>query len=292
MSPSAGPSANLSANLSVNLFANLQRFLPKRALSRFGGHVASNRLLAPFIIRNFIRVYGVDLRDAVRTEAGSYTDFNDFFTRALRPETRPIAPGGDTLTSPCDGTLGVHGRITAGRLIQAKGHSYALAELLADAAYAEHFRDGTFATIYLAPKDYHRVHWPLAGRLMRADYLRGRLFSVNSATEGSIPGLFARNERLVCRLLTPAGPLAVVLVGAFVVAGIRTVWGDPRSAGIGQSYPPERPPLNVAKGEELGHFYLGSTVIVCLPEHGHLHADLAVGATLKMGQAIGSFSAP
>ena len=131
------------------------------------------------------------------------------------------------------------------------------------------------------------MHWPLAGKLCRADYLRGRLFSVSGATADAIPGLFARNERLVCRLETPTGPIAVVLVGAFVVAGIRTVWGDPHSAGTGQGYAPERGPLQVAKGDELGHFHLGSTVIVCLPEHGYrLRTDLASGATLRMGQVL------
>lgn len=272
----------------MSWFVELQRLLPKRGLSRFGGHIANSTWLAPFIINNFIRVYGVDLRDAVRTEPSAYRHFNDFFTRTLRPETRPIDATPGALVCPSDGTLGAHGMISAGQLIQAKGHRYALAELLADTSYAARFHDGTFVTIYLAPKDYHRVHWPLSGDLVQADYVRGRLFSVNRTTEQGIPGLFARNERLICRLATPAGPVAVVMVGAFVVAGIRTTWGDPRSTGIGQSYAVTRGPRAVDSGDELGFFYLGSTVIVCLPADSHrLRADLTEGTTLRMGQLLG-----
>ena len=274
----------------MSLFAHLQKFLPKHALSRFGGHVANSPWLANFIIENFIRVYGVDLADAERTDPHAYLSFNDFFTRTLRPETRPIDAAANSLVSPCDGTIGMHGPITAGRAIQAKGHSYALAELLADTSYAENFRDGTFATIYLAPKDYHRVHAPVTGNLLRADYLRGRLFSVNAATERTIPSLFARNERLICRFATAQGPLAVVMIGAFVVAGIRTVWGDASAAGVGQSYAPERGPLTFAKGSELGHFYLGSTVVLCWPENGPaLRAGITTGATLRMGQTLATY---
>jgi phosphatidylserine decarboxylase len=296
----AGSSA--PASLGTRLFVALQYVLPQHALSRFIGYCTRIRY-APFknfIIRAFVRGYRPDLRDALEADPERYPTFNAFFTRGLRPGTRPIADFPGTLVSPVDGTLSEAGRITDGRLLQAKGRDYTLEALLASRGdWPARFRDGWFATIYLAPYDYHRIHLPRTGRLVDAWYVPGRLFSVNRATAAAVPGLFARNERIVCGFLDRESlPFAVILVGALHVGSMATVWhGEvtPRRPRRLTPLPLEttRAPLELEAGAELGRFNMGSTVIVLLPP-GPFAWDPALvpGRTLRMGEAIGRTARP
>ena len=252
------------------LFIWLQHLLPQHLLSRLTGQLAASEItwLKKFLIAAFARHFRVDMSEAAEPHLDNYRNFNDFFTRALRDEARPIDPGEDILVSPADGAISQLGDISQGRIIQAKGQDYSVAELLAgDHARAEPFMQGKFATIYLSPRDYHRVHMPISGRLTAQAYIPGDLYSVNGTTADNVPRLFARNERLVCYFETAHGPMAVILVGAMIVAGIETVWS-------GQVAPPSRLPqtldfeapperIELSKGEEMGRFQLGSTVILC-----------------------------
>ncbi|MFC0269332.1 archaetidylserine decarboxylase [Kushneria aurantia] len=272
------------------LFAALQYPLPQHALSRLAGRVANCR--QPWVrdtfIRQFAKRYDIDMSEALEPDLGAYENFNAFFTRALKPAARPIEEG---LVSPADGVLSQFGRIEHGTLIQAKGQAYSLTALLGgDEAAAAPLRDTSFATVYLSPRDYHRVHMPLAGRLMRTIYVPGRLFSVNQATANQVPNLFARNERLVCLFETDFGPMALVLVGAMIVAGIETVWSgqvtpqsrQPRSDGYRDE------PIRLEKGEEMGRFRLGSSVVVCLPRGIDFNDGLTPGMAIRLGQQLAS----
>ena len=271
-------------------FIVLQHVLPKHGLSRLVGMAAEcsthSGVLAPFAryaIDAFAKAYGVNMLEADRVALSDYTSFNDFFTRALRPGARTVAAAPDVIVSPSDGRLGQHGKLEAGALVQAKGHRYSAATLLANADYAREFAGGYFVTIYLAPRDYHRVHTPEACTLTAARYVPGELFSVNPRTEAGVPGLFARNERLVCELQTAFGPLALVMVGALIVAGIRAVWHD----GPRPSWSASRAPIPFQRGTELGHFQLGSTVVLCLPQGQYTLAEgVATGQPLQMGQPL------
>lgn len=272
-------------------FVALQRVLPQHALSRFVGMLARTR--APWIrtpfIHLFARAYDVDLTDAAADSLDDFATFNDFFTRPLKPDTRPLAGDEKTVISPADGVLSQAGAITSGRLLQAKGHSYALEALLGgdrDFLDAASFEGGQFATIYLAPRDYHRVHLPLAGRLLATRAVPGALYSVNAATETHIDGLFARNERLVCSFQTELGHMAVVLVGAMIVAGIQTVWPGPESPYV-RLETTSHDRRAFARGAEIGRFLLASTVIVCLPPTTlALASGLRSGSPMRMGQAL------
>lgn len=207
------------------------------------------------------------MTEALEEDLESYPSFNAFFTRALKASSRPISPDPSKIVCPADGAISQLGDIEHGRIYQAKGHDYTLESLLAGRTHlAEEFTDGSFATVYLSPKDYHRVHMPIDGRLREMIYVPGDLFSVNTATTAEVNGLFARNERLICIFDTAVGPMAMVLVGAMIVAGIETVWS-------GQEAPPSRTiktsrydkipsPIVLVKGEEMGRFKLGSTVIL------------------------------
>lgn len=279
--------------LTERLFVALQYALPQHLLSRSVGRVARCRW--PWVhqplIRAFVRVFGVDLTEAERRAPDAYASFNDFFTRALRPGARPLPAGRDQILCPADGTLSRVGRIRGSELLQAKGRSYSLLELLGDdPALASAFINGSFATIYLAPRDYHRVHMPAAGRLRGWTHVPGRLFSVNDTTARHVPRLFTRNERVVTVFDTEQGPLAVVLVGAMIVAGIETVFA-------GQHTPLPRPVrfqpadarVELAAGDELGRFLLGSTVIVLLPEGvGQWRENLNAGMPLRVGERLGA----
>lgn len=275
------------------MFVALQTLLPTRALSALMYRIAEIRHkgFKNRLIRTFVRGYPVNLDEAEFARIESYAHFNDFFTRALKPGMRPQPEAANALSSPVDGTMSQFGRITDGALIQAKGHDYTAAALLADAALAAEFSDGEFATIYLAPHNYHRVHMPFGGRLRSWSYVPGRLFSVNPATARALPGLFARNERMVAIFDTDFGPLAVVMVGALFVGGIETVWG-------GRLTPPHRrektplqyaqmTPLTLARGDELGRFHMGSTVILLAPR-GTLawRPGLAPAQPLRLGEAL------
>lgn len=275
------------------LFVALQYLLPQHLLSRAAGWLAGLRRpewLKNALIRLFIRAFGVDMREAEQPHAEAYPDFNTFFTRPLRPGARPLAEAG--VLSPADGTISQIGRIQEHSLVQAKGRRFSTWALLGgDDERASWYRNGHFTTIYLSPRDYHRVHMPLDGKLIATRYVPGQLFSVNQATAEGVDALFARNERLVCHFETPAGPMAMVLVGAMIVAGIDTVWA-------GQVAPPPREvqerdylrlpePVSLGRGEEMGRFKLGSTVILLFPE-GRIDwgAGLAAGGSVRMGQAL------
>jgi phosphatidylserine decarboxylase len=272
-------------------FIALQRLLPQHALSRFGGRLAAsrNRRLSSFLIRNFARVYDINLSEAERQSLRDYESFNDFFTRALKPDARPLPADPLAVVSPADGAVSQAGIIERGRMLQAKGHTYSLESLLGEAAPA--FDGGSFATIYLAPGDYHRVHAPVRGRLIKTRAIPGALYSVNGRTEAAIEGLFARNERLVCEFATTHGQVMVVLVGAMIVASIDTVWKGPSSPyqreEITRFDQPDQSPAFYARGAEIGRFLLGSTVIVCFERNrSRLNPDLKPGRKVRMGEAI------
>lgn len=278
--------------LSRKAFALVQYPLPHHALSRLVGSLAKCRTagLKNALISAFIRRFNVDMREALEPDYRAYASFNDFFTRALKHGARPIGEG---ITSPADGALSRYGRIAAGELIQAKGQRFSVRALLGgDAALAETFTGGSFATVYLSPRDYHRVHMPVSGTLRETIYVPGRLFSVNQATAEHVPGLFARNERLVCLFDTEHGPLAVVLVGAMIVAAIETVWagqvtplaGTPQRTRLDQ-------PIRLEKGAELGRFKLGSTVVMCSANPVSFD-DFTAGAKVQMGEHLGDSGKP
>ena len=256
-----------------------QYLLPQNTVSWLAGRLARSRhaWIKRRLIRAFLRRYPVDMAEAAQPDPSAYASFEEFFTRPLRPDARPLAAGEDALTSPADGTLREFGRLRSGRLLQAKGREYGAADLLDSPEWAARFEQGSYATVYLAPQDYHRVHMPVAGRLRWARYVPGALFSVNLATAASVPGLFARNERVVAVFDAVAGAVAVVMVGAMIVAGIRTVWPiEQRGLQLG-----------LARGEELGRFAFGSTVLVLTERPLAWRQGLEVGATLRMGQALG-----
>ncbi|UCE88725.1 MAG: phosphatidylserine decarboxylase [Pseudomonadota bacterium] len=278
------------------LFVLMQYLLPHHALSRLMGYVARSNL--PWVknplIHWFVRRYGVDMSEAVQSDPSRYANFNSFFTRALKPGARPLADGGGVVTCPVDGTVSAAGMLQRDAVLQAKGHSYSLAALLGGEQHTANFVDGSFATLYLSPRDYHRIHMPLEGTLREMVHVPGRLFSVNPATVARVPGLFARNERVVTLFDTAHGPLAVILVGAMFVASIETVWQGvitPPTAGEVRSwqYPDSSAgALTLARGAELGRFSMGSTVILLFPAgSADLDAALTSGAQVRMGQALG-----
>ncbi|WP_228242387.1 archaetidylserine decarboxylase [Porphyrobacter sp. GA68] len=276
-------------------FIWLQHALPQHGLSKLAGRFAAseNPLVRDLLIRRFVRAYGVDMAEAEREE-GKYASFNDFFTRSLRPGARPLADPDRFILSPADGAVSQLGRITGGSILQAKGHEYSAAELLAgDHVLAERFADGSFVTVYLSPRDYHRVHMPVAGTLRQTRYVPGKLFSVNTATAGGVRKLFARNERLVSLFDTQLGQVAVVMVGAMIVAAIETVWGgrvQPHGrAVVEHSFPANGAgAVQLAAGAEMGRFLLGSTVVLLFePKRVEWLEELGELSVLKMGEAIG-----
>ncbi len=288
--------------LQTRAFIALQYLLPQHALTALVH--AATRMQVPAVrralIAGFRRLYTVDLAEAVAADPDAYASFNDFFTRALRPGARPIASGARTLSSPCDGTVSERGAIDHDRLLQArlaaKNRWYTLGELLVDDTLAQRFVGGEFATIYLAPHNYHRVHMPLAGTLTGVHYVPGALFSVNGATAASVPRLFARNERVVCTFDTANGPLAVIFVGALNVGSISLVgFGDltPRRPRRAVSLPPPQPAPHFLKGAELGRFNMGSTVILLMPAGSVAWStDFVPGSPVRMGVAIAQCRAP
>ena len=267
-------------------FVALQRLLPQHLLSRAAGRLAASERpwLRDPLVRLFAQVYGVDMSEAERGELAGYRSFNDFFTRSLVEGARPIAPG-DAVASPADGVVSQAGTVADGHLIQAKGIRYSL-EALAGSCADPAFEGGPFCTVYLSPKDYHRVHVPLAGRLVRTEAIPGQLFSVNAATEAEVEGLFAVNERLACLFETDHGKVLAVMVGALIVASIETVWDGPASPYHERVASEHDQPF--AKGEEMGRFLLGSSVVLAFePGRVALDDDLAAGHPLRMGEAIG-----
>ena len=280
-----------------SLFVSMQYLLPQHALSRVvrGATRVRARWIKDALIGAFLRGYSPDLSDAAEPDAHAFDSFNAFFTRALRDGARPIAGGAHALACPVDGTVSQAGPIEGNRIFQAKGHHYSLEALLAGAApgWAAGFRDGSFATIYLAPYNYHRIHMPNDGVLRESWYVPGRLFSVNGATAAAVPGLFARNERVVLLFDGDCGPFAVILVGALFVGSMTTVWhGDvtPRSGRHAEQLAlnPTGHPLALPRGAELGRFNMGSTVILLYgKDRADLLARCAPGQVVRMGEAIG-----
>ncbi len=273
----------------------LQFILPHHAISRFMLWFTRIRFrpVKNAFMAFFLKVYKPDLSDAENPDACAYEHFNAFFTRALRAGARPLAGDARTVVSPVDGTMNLCGAIDANRLLQAKGHSYTLEALLAGAApqWAPRFVNGSFATIYLAPYNYHRIHMPADGRLSAAWYVPGRLFSVNTVASRLVPGLFARNERLVLLFEGTTGAFAVIFVGALNVGSMATVWhGDvtprrPREV-TELPLPPEADRYR-ARGAEAGRFNMGSTVIVLFAPNAAELADIASGTPMRLGQRLG-----
>ncbi|RYF42467.1 MAG: phosphatidylserine decarboxylase [Comamonadaceae bacterium] len=280
--------------MSDRLAVTPQYLLPKRLLTQFAGLVANMRggALTHAIIRNFVAKYRVDMSEAADPRIESYASFNEFFTRPLRDGARPVA---DTpLICPVDAAISQFGPIEHDQIFQAKGHSYSTRALVGgDQQLAHRFDHGHFATLYLAPKDYHRIHMPCEGRLTRMIYVPGDLFSVNPLTARHVPGLFARNERVVCVFDTAFGPFINVLVGATIVGSVATVWhgvvNPPRTREI-REWTYEGQNIVLGKGAEMGRFLLGSTVVMLFPQNVVTFTpDWAPTRPVRLGEAMGSF---
>jgi phosphatidylserine decarboxylase len=282
------------------LHALPQYVLPHHLLSRIMLKITRSRFVPwkNLLINAFIRYYKVDMSLANEPDPKAYPNFNGFFTRELRPDARPIVNGTGNIVCPVDGTVSQLGVINNGEIFQAKGYSYSLTTLLGgNEARAAQFRGGRFATLYLSPKDYHRIHMPLDGRLREMVHIPGRLFSVSPSTTRVIPGLFARNERVVTIFDTPAGPMAMVLVGAIFVASIETVWSGVvtpptfRHIRTWQHDKQSDQHVNLQLGQEMGRFNMGSTVIVLFgPDANQWNPELTPGATIRMGQLLGNYN--
>ena len=274
-------------------------FLPHHLLSRIVHRLtrSENRLLSQFLIRTISSRYNIDLSIAQDPDLSHYKSFNRFFTRPIRPEARPIDSTDGSLVSPVDGAISQCGAIQQQSIFQAKGHQFNLNTLLGGLeTRARPFVDGTFATIYLSPRDYHRIHMPIEGTLREMVYIPGRLYPVNNPSTRTVPGLFARNERVAAIFDTPAGPMAMILVGALFVGSIETVW-------VGEVTPPTRKTVQTwryddnaptfEKGDEMGRFNMGSTVILLFAQsRSELLDSLQSGSVVKMGERIGTFTAP
>ena len=277
------------------LFVLLQYLLPQHLISHLVGKLAEGRPLKNQLIRLFIKRYKVDLAEYRIQNITQFKNFNAFFTRELKPEARPVASNHDGVLCPADGAISQLGLISNNNLIQAKGRFFSIEALLGgDSRMATLFQEGCFATVYLSPRDYHRVHMPLAGRLQKMIFIPGKLFSVNQATADNVHNLFARNERVVCLFQTDAGPMALILIGAMIVASIETVWSGQVCPSAGSrpmrttDYNQHSPPIELSAGSEMGRFKLGSTVIV-LFAHGAitLETELNANTSVRMGQLLG-----
>ena len=275
----------------------LQYILPHRFLSRIVFH-ATRWTWKPwknFLIRQITQRFKVDLAEAAEPDVEAYAHFNAFFTRALKPGARPVSTNPADLLCPADGHISQSGTIREGRIFQAKGQEFTAAELLGDDAAALPYANGEFITVYLSPRDYHRVHMPLAGTLISTTHVPGRIFSVAPKAVESIPRLFARNERLVCHFEGEHGPFVLVLVGALLVSSVSTVWGDleipPYASSVRRrDYRGQR--IHLARGAEMGRFNMGSTVIVLLPAAGPmLDSSLLAEQAVRVGQTIGNLTA-
>ena len=270
-----------------------QYLLPKLALTRFAGRVARNEggRYTPQIIRWFVRKYDVDMQEAQEPDLGSYRSFNEFFTRALRDGVRPLADS--DFVCPVDGAISQFGAIEHDQIFQAKGHRYSTTAMVGgDAGLAALFDHGTFATLYLSPRDYHRIHMPCAARLLRMIYVPGTLFSVNPTTARGVPGLFARNERVVCVFESEHGPFVLALVGATIVGSMQTTWHgvvNVSRSGKAREWRYDDQQIDFKKGEEMGRFLLGSTVVMLFPPRAITFNPewIATGA-VRMGTAMGN----
>ena len=298
MTPTATPDVPISL---TDRLRNLPQYLlPQRLLTWLTYRLTRTQTpwLKDRLIRWFIQHYPVKLAEALEPDPRAYPDFNAFFTRALKPKARPIAPGDRMVCCPVDGMVSQIGTANADTLLQAKGRNFSLTALLGgDPARAQPFQNGGFATLYLSPGDYHRIHLPLTGRLREMVHIPGTLFSVSPLTTRMVPELFARNERVVTLFDTPAGPMALVLVGAINVASIETVWAGAITPPLGTSICHWSYPANgdgavrLDKGAEMGRFNMGSTVIVLFgPNAVRWGAELRTGSVVKMGQRLAKVS--
>ncbi|MFC2995993.1 archaetidylserine decarboxylase [Acinetobacter sichuanensis] len=279
---------SLASNLKKQLFIRAQNLVPQQQLSRVVGKVAAseNLIIKNIAIQAFKVQYGIDLSIAQQTDALKYKSFNEFFTRALKEGVREIDTDANSIVSPADGAISQLGKVKEGDVFQAKGQSFSVEKLIGDPQLAVPFKNGEFATVYLSPRDYHRVHMPFAGTLTETLYIPGELFSVNQTIAENVPGLFARNERMVCLFDTELGRMAVVLVGAMIVAGIETVaTGKVKPSGRVEL---DHHELKLEKGDELGRFYLGSTAIVLFEQNKmNWDAQFQANSTVVMGEALG-----
>lgn len=279
---------SITSRLKQQIFIQAQRVVPQHKLSRVVGKIAAseNPIVKNTVITAFKAQYGIDMSIAEQGNALKFKSFNEFFTRSLKSGVRAIDANENSIVSPADGAISQLGKIENGDVFQAKGQKFTVDNLIADPQLAAPFKNGDFATVYLSPRDYHRVHMPFAGTLTETLYVPGELFSVNQTTAENIPGLFARNERMVCLFDTELGRMAVVLVGAMIVAGIETV-------ATGKVKPSGRIEVNqhdlyLEKGAELGRFYLGSTAIVLFEENKmQWDATFKANSTVIMGEALG-----
>ncbi len=287
----------MEATLFDKILVTLHRLIPARLLGKVVYRLSRSERpwLKNLLIRGFSAVFSVDTQEALIAEPEGYASFNAFFTRKLRPGARHFDLRPAALLCPADGTIAQAGHAAAGQLLQAKGMNFSAAELLGDAKLAAALADAAFVTVYLAPYNYHRVHMPVDGTLVRTRFIPGKLYSVNARTTATIANLYAVNERLVCEFAGPRGPCAVVLVGAMNVASISTAWG-------GEIFPPgdglmvtsehsDGPAINLQQGRYLGHFNMGSTVVVLGPTADLQWQDnCTTGQVVKAGQSLGSFS--
>ena len=269
-----------------------QYLIPKQALTAFAGWVAGSQWgsTTTGIINWFVKRYNVNMMEAANPDTASYKSFNEFFTRPLKASARPLAAA--AYVSPVDGAISQCGPIAGDQVFQAKGHSYSTCALVGgDAALAQQFQDGEFATLYLSPRDYHRIHMPCAGRLTRMIYVPGDLFSVNPTTARGVPGLFARNERVVCVFEGASGPFVMVLVGATIVGSMATVWHgvvNPPRPGTVREWTYEMGSITLAQGEEMGRFLLGSTVVMLFPKGViQFNPDWSPTRPIVMGEGMG-----
>ena len=268
-----------------------QYLIPKQALTALAGRIARARggLLTTRLIAWFVQRYRVNMLEAANPDVASYVTFNDFFTRALKPGARPLAQS--KLICPVDGAISQFGRIEGQQIFQAKGHHYSSRALVGgDAALAAQFDNGHFATLYLSPRDYHRIHMPCAGRLRRMIYVPGELFSVNPTTARGVPGLFARNERVVCVFDGEQGPFVLVLVGATIVGSMATTWhgavNAPRPGRLSE-WRYDNEVITLRQGEEMGRFLLGSTVVMLFPQGPlQFNPSWQPGAAIQLGETM------
>ena len=268
-----------------------QYFLPKQALTLLAGKIAGAKggHWTTSLIRWFVGRYQVNMTEAANPDIASYASFNEFFTRPLRADARPLDAAG--FICPVDGAISQFGAIEHDQIFQAKGHQYSTTALVGgDAALAKQFQDGSFATLYLSPKDYHRIHMPCDGRLTRMIYVPGELFSVNPTTARGVPGVFARNERVVCVFDSAAGAFILTLVGATIVGSMATVWhsvvNPPRTGKI-REWRYDDQDISLKKGEEMGRFLLGSTVVMLFPPNTlRFNVDWSPAGAIKMGEKM------
>jgi len=277
------------------IFAVLPQYLlPQHLLSKWLSKLThcENRLWKNLFIQAIVRVYGVNMQEAKQPDPTAYASFNHFFTRELKPGIRPLASAADAVASPADGVISQAGVIDEGRIFQAKGHSFTVLELLGgDVERAKPFVNGAFATLYLSPKDYHRLHMPLSGQLQEMVHIPGKLFSVNTVTVNNVPNLFARNERVACIFDTEVGPMALILVGAIFVSSIETVWHGvvtPPTIAETRLWRYQTGETTLDKGAEMGRFNMGSTIIVLFGQDKvRWNAELIAGKAVKLGELLG-----